>query len=280
MRELRRSLRSVKGIILGVLTLLGAIITSLVCVWIEGDDRAKAGVDSTAAYIELKRQALEKATGDPSFASYAATIPSSLLIFLKITIWLGPLLIALLGFDIIAGETQHRSVRFWTVRSRRGSYFTGKLVGLWALVGLITLVLDLIAGGVATARGYVTVGQLFTWGLRFWLVAFVIAGAWAAVATFISSLFKTPILSLLTTFATFFVMWLFGLGGFIARIREGLSSGVMKDMSWYEYLYPNAYDTMMLAPHAGRVALAHGILLGFVLALTAIGAFVFARRDV
>lgn len=280
LRELRRSVRSVKGIILGVLTLLGAIVTSLVCVWIEGDDRAKAGVGSTAAYIDLKRQALEKATGDASFASYAATIPSSLLIFLKITIWLGPLLIALLGFDIISGETQHRSVRFWTVRSRRASYFTGKLVGLWALVGLITLVLDLIAGGVATARGYVTVGQLFTWGLRFWLVAFVIAGAWAAVATFISSLFKTPILSLLTTFATFFVMWLFGLGGFIARIREGLASGVMKDMSWYEYLYPNAYDTMMLAPHAGRVALAHGILLGFVLALTAAGALVFARRDV
>lgn len=269
-----------KGIILGVLTLLGAIVASLVCVWLEGSDRAHAGAGSNEAYVELKRQVLEKASGDAAYAAYTASIPSSLHVFLQITIWLGPLLIALLGFDIVAGEMQHRSVRFWTVRARRGSYFAGKLLGLWLLVGLITLVLNVIAGTVAAARGYVTVGQLLTWGPRFWLVAFVIAGAWAAVATFISSLFKTPILALLTTFATFFVMWLFGLGGFIVRLRDGFTTGVIKDMSWYEYLYPNAYDTLLISPHAGKVAIAHGVLLGFVVATTAVGSLLFARRDV
>ena len=189
-RELRRSVRSVKGIIIGILTLLGAFVASLVCVWLEGNDRDTAKIASTEAYIEIKKAAIEKATGDPAFAAYAASIPTSLLVFLKITVWLGPLLIALLGFDLMSSELQHRSVRFWTVRTRRWSYFTGKMLGLWAIVSLITLVLNVIAGTVAASRGYVTVGQLMTWGVRFWLVAVIISGTWAAIATFISSCFR------------------------------------------------------------------------------------------
>src|SRR5260221_674330 len=110
------------------------------------------------------------------------------------------------------------------------------------IVALITLVLNVLAGTVAAVRGYVTVGQLFTWGLRFWLTSLPIVGAWAAIATFISSLFRTPILALLTTFGVFFVMWLFGLGGFISRINASFESGELVPMTWYEYIYPNAYD--------------------------------------
>jgi ABC-type transport system involved in multi-copper enzyme maturation permease subunit len=279
-RELRRSVRSAKGIALGALTLLGAFVTSLVCVWVEGSNRARLGAESTQAYAELKRQTIEKASGDASFAMYAASIPSSLLAFLKITIWLAPLLVALLGFDAISGELQHRSIRFWTVRSRRWSYFTSKLLGLWVLVGLVMLVLNLIAGTVALARGYVTVGDLLAWGIRFWFVAFVIAGAWAAIATFISSCFQTPILALLTTFATFFVLWLFGLSGFISRLRDASVTGVVKDMSWYEYLYPNAYDTLLLSSETTRVLTALGILAAVVGVTAAAGSILFERRDI
>jgi ABC-2 type transport system permease protein len=272
--------RSVKGIIIGVITLLGAFVTSLVCVWLEGSDRDAAQAASNEAFIELKKQSIEKATGDPAFAAYAASVPTSLLIFLKITVWLAPLLIALLGFDLMSSELQHRSVRFWTVRTRRWSYFTGKTLGLWAIVALITLVLNLIAGTVAAFRGYVTVGQLFTWGVRFWLVAVLIAGTWAAIAAFISSLFRTPILSLLTTFLTFFVMWLVSLVGLIARVKDMAQTGVAKDMNWYEYLYPNSYDTLLLAPETTKVLTALGVLVGFVLLANAGGAALFQRRDI
>ena len=274
-------MRSVKGIILGVLTLIGAFVASLVCVWMEGSDRETAQVTSTAAYIELKKAAIEKATGDAAFASYAASVPTSLLIFLKITVWLGPLLIALLGFDLMSSELQHRSVRFWTVRTRRWSYFTGKMLGLWAIVALMTLVLNIMAGTVVAFRGYVTVGQLFTWGVRFWLVGVIIAGSWAAIATFISSCFRTPMLSLLTTFLAFFVMWAGSLIGFIVRARDALQGGaVQKDMAWYEYLYPNTYDTLLLSPEVTKVLTALGILIGFVLVANAAGAALFQRRDI
>src|SRR5262249_27112151 len=153
----------------------------------------------TQAYIDMKKAAIEKATGDASLAAYIASVPYSLLLFLKVTVWLGPLLIALLGFDTVSSDIQHRSVRFLTIRTRRWSFLTGKFLALWGLVALITLVLNVLAGTVAAARGYVTVGQLFTWGLRFWLTSLPISAAWAAIATFISSLFRTPILALLTT---------------------------------------------------------------------------------
>ena len=279
-REVRRSVRSVKGIILAILTLLGGFVASLVCVWLEGNERQAAQVASTQAYIELKKAAIEKATGDASFASYAASVPTSLLVFLKITVWLGPLLIALLGFDLMSSELQHRSVRFWTVRTRRWSYFTGKMIGLWAIVALMTLVINLVAGTVVAARGYVTVAQLLTWGLRFWFVAALIAGTWAALATFISSCFRTPMLSLLTTFVTFFVMWLVSLIGLVARARDMLETGVQKDMAWYEYLYPNSYDTLLISPEATKVLTALGVLLGFMVVCNAAGATLFQRRDI
>jgi len=280
MRELRRGIRSAKGIALAALTLLGAFVASLVCVWIEGTERAKSSAGSTQAYIEFKRQLLEEATGDAPFAAYLANIPTSLLIFLKITVWLSPLLVALLGFDAVSGELQHRTARFWTVRSRRWSYLAGKLLGLWALVGLVTLALNVLAGTVALVRGYVTLGELVQWGVRFWLVTLAIAGAWAAVATFISSCFRTPMLALLTTFATFFVSWIAGAGGFISRRSHTTDAGIASHMAWYEYFYPNAYDTLLLSPETTKVLTALGILIGFAGITLAAGSLVFQRRDI
>jgi ABC-type transport system involved in multi-copper enzyme maturation permease subunit len=281
LRELRRSVRSAKGIVLGAVTLLGAIVTSFALVSIEGKERQEAGALSTEQFEELRRQLIQEKTGDAALAAHSASLPSSLYFFLSITVWLGPLLIALLGFDAVSGELQHRSVRFWTVRTRRWAYFTGKLLGLWALVGLITLTLNAIAGSVALAKGYISVAQLFSWGLRFWLVAFLIAGAWAAVATFISSCFKTPVVALLTTFASFFVMWLCGVSGDIARLNQSMQSKVLDTQTrWFEYLYPNSYQGMLLAPETNKVLLAVAILLGFVASMTAAGSFLFQRRDV
>jgi ABC-type transport system involved in multi-copper enzyme maturation permease subunit len=221
-REMRRSVRSAKGIVLGIVTLLGAVVTSFVVSSLEGAQRRAAGGMSTEQFNELKRQVIESQTGNASLAAHTASMPESLSIFLKVTVWLAPLLIALLGFDAVSGELQHRSVRFWTVRTRRSSYFAGKVLGLWGLVALVTLGINAIAGGVSLVKGYITAGELVSWGLRFWLITVVIAGAWAVIAIFISSCFRTPVVALLTTFATFFVLWVFG---FSADIRGPSTSG-------------------------------------------------------
>jgi len=284
-RELRRSVRSLKGVILGIITLVGAILTSIMVVWIQGNDMAAAG--GSEALAEANRQMIEKHTGDAGLAAQIASMPESLRTFLDITIWLGPLLIALLGFDVVAGELQHKAVRFWAVRSRRWSYFAGKVLGLWLLVGLVTLVLNLIVGTVALVKGYVSAGDLLRWGTRFWFVAFVIAGAWAALATLISSFYKQPIAALLTTFGVFFLLWLASVVGAalrtkeaIEKARESLEAPVLPGMHWYEYLYPNSFEQMLLSPDGSKVMTAVAVLLGFIVVAIAGGSFVFSRRDI
>ncbi len=276
-RELRRSVRSVKGLILGIITLVGAVLASLVLTWVEGQKVAEAG--SREALVELRRQMLEKQTGDAGLARYLASMPQSLRSFLDLTIWLGPLLVALLGFDAVAGELQHRSVRFWAVRSRRSSYFAGKLLGLWALVALVTVVLSLLVDGFALVRGFVGAADILRWGSRFALVAVVIAGPWAAIATFISSTFKQPIGALLTTFGTFFLLWVVNVAGVATRARALAETGTLPRPHLWEYVYPNAYDNLLLSPEPGKVAIALGVLLGFVALATAGGSLLFARRD-
>jgi ABC-type transport system involved in multi-copper enzyme maturation permease subunit len=282
-RELRRCVRSAKGIALGLVTLLGAVVTSLLITSVEGAKRNLAGGSmSTEEFRELKRQAIEQQTGNAALAAHTADMPISLRTFLTVTVWLAPLLIALLGFDAVSGELQHRTVRFWTVRARRSSYFVGKLLGLWALVALVTLAINAIAGGVALTKGFVTGGELLSWGVRFWLVAVLIAGAWAAIAVFISSCFRTPVIALLTTFGTFFVLWVCGsLIAGISKVQSMVQSQTFDtQMRWYEYFYPNAYESMLLSEEPNRPLLGVAILLGFVVCMCAAGSLLFARRDV
>src|SRR5208283_4553437 len=59
-RELRRSVRSLKGIILGIITLVGAVLTSLMVVWMQGNDLARAG--GSEALAEANRQMIEQHT--------------------------------------------------------------------------------------------------------------------------------------------------------------------------------------------------------------------------
>ncbi len=293
MRELTRSVRSVKGIAVGAITLLGAIATSFLVVFMQNADVQKAG--STEALTELHRQILEKQTGDAALAAYLAPMPEALSTFLDVTVWLGPLLVALLGFDLVAGELQSKSVRFWAVRSRRSSYFAGKLLGLWALVGLVTLVLDVIVNVVAVAKGVVTGHELLSYAPRSWLVAFLIAGAWAAIATFISSCFRQPIVALLT-FGTFFVLWVLNAVGAALRVRDVMVAAAaaaadapegappphlsLPAMHWYEYLYPNNYKPLLLSPEGKSVVIGLMLVLAYVVVAIAAGSVLFRKRDI
>lgn len=288
-RELRKSIRSVKGIILGILTLLGSFLAVLICIWIETGVRSDMGATTTAAFQEAYEEAATKAGSDPAVAHYVAHMPISLITFLKVLVWVGPLLVALLGFDSVSGDLQHRSIRFWTVRTRRWSYLLGKFFGLWGIVSIVTFALMVISSLAVLIRGYITIGDFFTWGLRCWLISAVIVGTWTAVATFVSSRFKQPLLALLTTFAAFFCMWLPGFIGWAVRwgtaIQESAQTkGHVKptvlDIRWYEYLYPNGYDDLLLSPKPMHVAEGLAACAIYMVVFVGLAAALFAKKDV
>jgi ABC-type transport system involved in multi-copper enzyme maturation permease subunit len=288
-RELKKSIRSVKGIILGILTLLGSFLAVLICIWIESGVRQDLGVDSTAAYQEAYESAAAKAGADPTVAHYVAHMPLSLVTFLKVLVWIGPALVALLGFDSISGDLQHRGVRYWTVRTRRWSYLLGKFFGLWGIVSIVTLALTVISSIAVLIRGYITIGDFFTWGLRCWFISAMIVGTWTAVATFMSSRFKTPLLALLSTFAAFFCMWLPGFIGWAMRwgtaIQQStgsktVSRSIVTNIHWFEYLYPNGYDDLLLSPKPIDFAKGTAACSIYMIVFVGLATVLFAKKDV
>lgn len=268
-RELRRNFRSIKGILLGLISLLGGTGAALLLVKVQQFKRAELADMSAEQMQEARRLVLEKLLGDEALAKHLALAPEVLLMVFNLTVWLTPMLIALIGFDALAGDLQHKSTRYWSVRTRRGSYFSGKFFGLFATVTAITFVMHALVWAVCVARGEATAAATFTWGPRLWAASLPMSAAWCAIATLVSSLLRTPFLALLVTFATFFVLWL-------VYVIGSLSEGI----AFLTYLYPNRYDLLLLSPRIDKAMTGLAACAAFAGVLVGAGSALFARRDV
>jgi ABC-type transport system involved in multi-copper enzyme maturation permease subunit len=266
-RELRKNFRSVKGIVLMVLSLLGGSSIALLFAKYSAFKREELGQIDPQQLHDFREKALEKAYDHDTAASLANS-PELLLALLIITIWLTPLLVSLMGFDAIAPDVQHRSVRYWTLRTRRFSYFIGKFLGLWATVSAVTFVMDALIWIVCIAKGEATAGQTFSWGFRFWLTTLPMSAVWCGIATLISSLFRSPIVALLLTFVTFFVFFVVYL------------IAIASDTTALYYVYPNYYDKLLLDAHAHRIGIGLGACFGMAALYIGAGSFIFSKRDV
>jgi ABC-type transport system involved in multi-copper enzyme maturation permease subunit len=277
LRELRKNFRSVKGIVLLLISLFGSFGAALLLVKFQQFKRTQLGEEGAAAGIgaeglkELVHNARIKGLtplyGEVT-AKYIADSPEVLFAGLLITIWLTPLLIALLGFDSFSGDVQHRSVRYWTVRTRRGSFFAGKFLGLWSTVSAVTLAIHALIWGVCIARGEATAAETLSWGIRFWVVSLPMSAAWCGIAVLVSSFFRMPIVALLTTFAVYFGLWLVWVIGNAADVEPLL------------YLYPNFYDKLLLSPQLWTAAAGFGACALMSTLCIGGGTFLFSRRDV
>ena len=269
-RELRRNFRSVRGLALYALTMLGGLVATLIGAKVNdygadvrndyGAEVAKAG--ATKVYELLYR-------GDAVVAERLSGAPSTLVVTAWASVWLCPLLVALIGFDAISAERQHRTLRYLTVRTRRGSYFVGKWLGLWATTAIVLFGVELISWLCDLAIVHDSVKDVFTWGPLLFAVALPILAAWSAVATFMGSLTKTPMIALLLIFGVFTVQWI--LGNFQAT-----------ESQWRHlaFAYPGSLDHYLLRTGASQLAIGFGAALAFPLVFVGGGSLLFARSEV
>lgn len=290
-REVRRNLRSAKGIVLLALIVLGGTAVALVMAWVRQLDMAKAAAKnmSPEQIGAFQEQALTQLFGDPDMGKYLGKAPAVLLFATLGAIWFAPALIALVGFDSVPTDLQHRGIRYFTVRINRASYYVGKLLGLWAVVSLMMLLSSAFIWVVALVKGAATAGDIAAWGPRFWLVTVAVTAAWCGIAQLVASQFRVPILALLVTFATFFVLWIVNLVGRIGgqavqsqpdALLPG-SEPVVTTTPIHSliYLYPNNYDHYLLSPSLDRIAIGLAACVAFLVLTGAAGAVTFARRD-
>lgn len=278
-RELRRNFRSAKGIVLSVLTLLGGTLAAFLNAkadqamkgnhTLTGRDGMPMDVVVTADMLREARELtyLKVYKYDEAMAKALVAAPAMLEALFRVCVFMTPLLIAIIGFDAISSDLQHRSVRYWSVRARRSSYIGGKFLGLWVSVSIVTLTLNVLVWILCAIRGDAEFGAMMTWGVRFWLSTLAISAAWCALATLVGSLVKHPFLSLLFVSAAFFAWWLAGVIGFFGR--------------WPAVLYatPNNYDLFLLSPQGNIVLAGVAGLFAMTAALVAVTSTLFAKRD-
>lgn len=267
-RELGKSFRSAKGIVLLVLSLLGGTGATLLLVKAQQLKREELAGADPEMVRELREKAATQIFGDPATGKSLADAPEVLLVVLLLTIWLTPLVISLLGFDSVSGDLQHKAVRYWTLRTRRWAYFVGKFAGVWATVSMMTFAMHALIWVVCIIRGEAPAGVALGWGIRFWLVTLPISAAWCGIATFVSSLFKSPIISLLVIFASFFGLWLFWMIGQVAHT------------SALQWVYPNFYDALLVNPRIDRAMTGLAACLGMAALYVGGGSYLFTKRDV
>jgi len=267
-RELAKSFRSAKGIVLLVLSLLGGTGATLLLVKAQQLKREKLAGADPEALRALREDAATQIFGDPVTGKSLAEAPEVLVAVLLLTIWLTPMVISLLGFDSVSGDLQHKAVRYWTLRTRRWSYFVGKWAGVWATVSLMTFAMHALIWILCIVRGEAPAATALGWGIRFWLITLPISAVWCGIATFVSSLFKTPIISLLVIFAGFFTLWLFWMIGQVAH-----TDALM-------YVYPNFYDAMLIHPQISKSMTGLAACLGMLALYVGAGSYLFSKRDV
>src|SRR5262249_3095124 len=123
-------------------------------------------------------------------------------------LWILPLLVLMVGFEQIAGEIQHRGIRYIAGRAHRSSIVVGKALGVWAVVAIMALVLHLTVWIVILIRGGETFGNVLSWGGRIWLFDVAAAAAYVGLVALVSSFFRTPIVALFVGVVVLFVQWL------------------------------------------------------------------------
>jgi ABC-type transport system involved in multi-copper enzyme maturation permease subunit len=269
-REIRKNLRSWKGVAMGALFLLGGGAALLIYVALS--NLIKRELAQGDIPEEVKREMREKTlalTYDQDIAHYLSAAPPVLLLVFKATLLFVPLLTLLIGFEQICGDLQHRTFRYAAIRARRSSLVAGKMLGVWAVVSTLTLLLHAVVWIVTIGRGEASLALTLSWGLRLWAFTVVYTGTYSGLTILASSVTRRPALSLFI-----------GLFSFALLAIGDLASSVFDSLKSIRYAFPGFYELWMITPRAGEMAGAVAVLLAFAAASTAAAAYFVNRSDV
>lgn len=191
--ELVRSLRGGRTLGLLLLYVIGAALSSLVVVGFASTGAIEAG-------------------------------PALLAFFPRFALFFMPLLVAVVGFDQIAGELQHRSLRYVAMRAHRGSIVLGKALALavviFALTALVHLAMFAYAALTTPAleRGDALAGMLL-----FWLSAVSYSLCYIGLSSLCSSLVRAPMAALIGTLTAIAGFWFVDVVGRFSRTLAPLA---------------------------------------------------------
>ena len=285
--ELQRALRSGWAASLVALFLFGQGLLLAVVGYLSSGAAKMAGAASGGDALAQKKALLS------FFSSYSeatidavARLPAVLLVAFSATTLVAPVLIALMGFDQVAGEVAPKSMRYLIVRVRRTSIVAGKyLTQVTVLLALLTLCVVAMVG---TARGLdpdFGWADTFAWGLKLLLAMAAIGVTYAALTTLCSALAPNGPLALFLNIGVLFSFWLASLLANRVRLPGAVGGGGLeatKEESWVaylRYLVPSEFEHRLLSPDALEYGTGLLAYLGFALVFLALARLALQRRD-
>jgi hypothetical protein len=273
-RELKRTLRSGKGIAGLLLFLIGGAGVAIIL--FSALDRAHYWDAERESRAAIRRRALEAmyegAPRQDEIVRYLLDCPEPILAFYPLTAFFLAMLTMVWGFDAIAGDVQHRTIRYVTLRARRSSLVIGRWLALWVSGLVVSLVVSSVLWAGLAAKGLFTTSDVLHYGLRTW-VASITLGAWYSALTILaSSVFRTPVLSLLTAGGAATLLF------FLKHL-----SGASWAPSWLRAAhdaFPGSWDDRLLGPHPAHWAAGTGVCLLWTTLGIAAACALLSKRDV
>lgn len=274
--DLRESLRTRRALVLVLLYLLIAASASGIYVQImtqiqdsvsalssaSGDPQGMAMVQDEGYRMLL----LFFAGGDAALADHLASYPPMVLVYSWISLAFLPWFIALTSYDLIAGDLYLRTIRYAALRTSRGAFVLGKLLGQAALVAAVTGLgmLPVVVIGAIYLRGFDFVGTVLAL-LSTWPITVLCALGFLGIVTLASQLCKGPGAARAVAVGLLFLIWIFTL--------------LPEPFDWLELLSPWHWKFGLFHPAIDRRLLAIGACLGLCAGYTALGYLRFRRRD-
>lgn len=269
--ELRRNLRSKKGIAMFILFVLGGAVPSIVQILL--DDAARAAHMSSLR-PEEEREMVEQGLlllykGDHAVAHYLASCPPVLLFVFKGTMFFLPLLTLLVGFDQISGEVQHRAIRYLVGRAERHAIVVGKAIGVYGVIATMVLVLHVVVWIALVARSEFGLGVTLSWGLRLWAFSAAFAAAYVGLVSAVSAWFKTPVLALFV-----------GAGvAFGLLVVRGILLAIGEKAEAATWLFPSTYESLMVSPNPLTALGGCALSIGWGALAVGLATLIVRRRD-
>jgi ABC-type transport system involved in multi-copper enzyme maturation permease subunit len=269
-RELLRNLRSTKGIAMAALFFLGGLVPSVIRMLLA---RATEGTGVERLTDEDRRalfqQVLERQYHDAGIAKHLSDAPLILYGLFAGTLTFLPFFILVIGFDQIAREIQHRTIRYSAGRASRPAIVVGKALGTWGVIAVMTLVLHVTVWIIALAQREGHAANILSWGARLWVFNVMAAASYVGFTTLMSSLVRTPIVALFLGVGIGFGLWL---GYTILTLIEST-----KAAGW---AFPNGYERLLISPDPLHVAGGMALLVAWGAACVAGASVIVVKRDV
>lgn len=273
-RELRRTLRSGKGIAGLLLFLVGGAGVAIIL--FSALDRARYWEAEAQSRAVVRRQALEAmyegVQGKEAIVEYLLKAPEPLLVFYPLTAFFLAVLTMVWGFDAIAGDVQYRTIRYVTLRATRPSLIVGRWLALWVSGVIVSLVVSLILWAGLASKGVFPAGDVVHYGIRSWLASVTLSLWYSALTVLASSLFRTPVLALLSAGGALTVLF------FLRHLSA--ASWAPAWLRAAHDVFPGAWDDRLLGPDVAQWAAGTGVCLVWTAVAVVAACAVLSKRDV